>query len=223
MQLTICSYYAMLKQPWGSMFSLYGVKIVHAPAVVALILCIVGATNAPTPEQIDAQTTVHVGIVLYLVVLIMLTLLAIGALVGHREIEEGEPRIVVAVLSALPFIFVRLLYSLLSVFSGSHKFNLLTGSQTITLFMSVLPEMVVAIIYIATGLKLKAVPASIDSSPSNQLSYRAGRGDFGMRRFGLFGLATAAFQAVRHHQDAAVVPETEQKHKHERRRRQSAV
>jgi hypothetical protein len=213
----------MLKQPWGSMFSLFGVKIVHTPAVVALILCIVGATSAPTPEQIDAQTTVHVGIVLYLVVLIMLTMLAVGALIGHREIEDGEPRIVVAVLCALPFIFIRLLYSLLSVFSGSSKFNILTGSQTITLFMSVLPEMVVAIIYIATGLKLKAVPANADSSPANRLAYRAGRGDFGLGRLGLFSLAAAAFQAVRHNQDAHVKPETEQQHKHERHRRRSAV
>jgi hypothetical protein len=220
--LTTDRYYAMLKQPWSSIFSLLILKIVQAPAVAALVLCIIGATNASSPEQIDAQTMVHIGIVLYLVVLIILTLLAIGAWIGHAGVDGGEPRLVLAVLCALPFIFIRVLYSLLSAFSGSTKFNAFTGSQTIALFMSVLPEMAAAVIYIATGMKLEAVPAGTAASPGHQLVYRLGRGDFGFGKLGQFSLAAAAFQAANSH-EARAEKDTGMKDKRARPRRRSAI
>ena len=195
--LTIIRYYSILKQPWSTLFSLVIVKIVHTPAVVALILCIIGATNASSPEQIDSQSMIHIGIILYTVVIVILIILTIGAWIGHLGTNGGEPLLVVAVICALPFIFVRLLYSLLSVFSGDQRFNQFTGSETIALFMSVLQEMVAVMIYIAAGLKLPAVPPGVSSSPDQQLLYRAGRGDFGGGKLGLISLAAATFQALK--------------------------
>jgi hypothetical protein len=177
------------------------VKIVHVPAVVALILCIVGATNASSPAQIESESTVHIGIILYTVVLAMLVILTFGACLAKRKTGEGEGILVFAVMCALPFIFLRLLYALLAAFSHLSCFNPVTGSETVALFMSVLEEMVVVVIYIATGLKLSAVPAGAADSPGGTLAYRFGRGDFGTGKLGLFSLGTAVFQAFNNRSD----------------------
>lgn len=178
------------------MFSLVITKIVHAPAAVALILCIVGATNASSPEHIDSENTIHVGVVLYGVVFGMLVVLTLGAWLAKRRTGDGEGLLILAVIGALPFIFVRLLYAFLSAFSQSHMFNPATGSTTAEFFMAVLDEMAVVVIYIATGLKLPAVPMGVSKSTTGTLAYRFGRGDFGLGKLGILSLATAAFQAT---------------------------
>jgi len=200
------AYYSLLKQPWSTIFSLVIVKIVHTPAVIALILCIVGATNASSPDQIDSQSTVHIGVILYLVVWITLVLLTLGACLLKRKREQGEGALIMAVTCAIPFIFIRLLYSLLSAFSHDKTFNPVTGSDTATLFMSVLPEMVAVVIYLATGLKLNVVPADATASVGGRLGYRAGRGDFGTGKLGLVSLALGVVEAAGRSQ-----PEEEEK------------
>ncbi len=187
-----------MKQPWSTIFSLVIVKIVHIPAVVGLILCIVGATSAPSPANINSESTIKIGVVLFAVVLAMLTALTLGACIAKRKTGEGEGLLVFAVMCALPFLFVRLLYALLSVFSHSKLLSPATGStgsETAALFMSVLEEMIVVVIYIATGLKLSSVPVGAADSLGGTLAYRFGRGDFGTGKLGVFSLGTAVFHA----------------------------
>ena len=193
-------YYSILRQPWSTFFSLVVVKIVHVPATIGLILCIVGATSASSPSEIESESTVHIGVILFTVVLVLLIILAFGACLAKRKTGEGEGLLVLAVICALPFLCVRLLYSLLSVFSHSKTFSLAaesTESETTALFMSILEEMVVVVIYIATGLKLSAVPRGAADSPGGTLAYRSGRGDFGTGKLGVFSLGTAIFQAFK--------------------------
>lgn len=197
--LTRSRYYSTLRQPWSTIFSLVIVKIVHTPAVIALILCIIGATNASSPSTIDSEDTVKIGVILYTVVLIMLVILTFGACSALRKTGEGEGILLLAVICALPFIAVRLLYTLLAVFAKSKTFKLATGttqSNSVALFMSVLEEMAVVVIYIAAGLKLSPVPKCAAKSPGGRLAYRFGRGDFGTGRLGLLSLGTAVFQAA---------------------------
>jgi len=193
-------YYSILKQPWSTIFSLIVVKIVNVPATIALVLCIVGATSASSPTQIASESTVKIGVVLYAVVLVLLAILTVGTCLAKRKTGEGEGLLVFAVMCALLPLSVRLLYSLLSVFSHLSIFNLATGSQTATLFMSVLEEMMVVVIYIATGLKLPAVPEGAADSPKDTMAYRFGRGDFGTGRLGMISVGTAAFQAFKDRQ-----------------------
>ena len=193
-------------------------KIVHVPAVVALILCIVGATDASSPAQIDSESSVHIGIILYTVVFVMLVVLTFGACLAKRRTGEGEGILVFAVICALPFIFVRLLYALLGAFAHLHYFNPVTGSRTAELFMSVLEEMVVVVIYIATGLKLSAVPAGAADSPGGTLAYRFGRGDLGTGRLGLFSLGTAVIQAFNNNRS----DEESQQHRPKKQRQDMA-
>ena len=208
-------YYSILKQPWSTIFSLIVVKIVNVPATIALVLCIVGATSASSPAQIESESTVKIGIVLYAVVLVLLAILTVGAYLARRKTGEGEGLLVFAVMCALLPLSVRLLYSLLSIFSHLSTFNLATGSETATLFMSVLEEMMVVVIYIATGLKLPAVPKGAADSPKGTMAYRFGRGDFGTGRLGLISFGTAAFQTFKDRQseDSGELPSgTERSH-----------
>ncbi|KAK4550437.1 hypothetical protein LTR36_000015 [Oleoguttula mirabilis] len=213
------AYYSLLKQPWATFFSFVVVKIVHIPAVIALILCIVGATNATSPADIDSQSTVHIGIILYTVVLAMLTFLTLVAYLAHRRSERGEGPLILAVSAALPFIFVRLLYSLLAAFSKDPAFNPVTGSTTVSLFMEVLEEMAVVVIYIATGLKLATVAAGAADGAGGTLAYRFGRGDFGTGKLGLLSLGSAAFQAFNRSHDEESQEKASSESHHQRRRR----
>jgi hypothetical protein len=174
---------------------------VHTPAVIALILCIVGATSASSPTQIESETTLHIGIILYAVVLVMLALLTLGACIAKRRSEEGEGLLILAVIVAMPFLTIRVIYALLAAFSNSPIFNPFTGSETAFLFMAVLEEMAVVVTYIATGLKLPAIPKGAADSPGGELTYRFGRGDFGTGKLGILSLGAAAFQAFNRPQD----------------------
>jgi hypothetical protein len=185
-------------------FSFYVVKIVHTPAIIALILCIVGATSATSPANIEAQDTIHAGIILYTLVFVMLLLLTVGAWWAKQRTDKGEGRLIFAVICALPLLFVRLLYALLAAFSQRSIFNPVTGSTTVSLFMSTLQEMAVVIVYITAGLKLPAVPAGVDKSHTSNMVYRLGRGDFGTGKLGLLSLAAAGIQAIRPEPDRKV-------------------
>ena len=191
-------YYSILKQPWSTVFSFVLLKAIQTPAAVALILCIVGATNASEPTQIESETTVHVGVILYTIVYVALVLLTLGSMLGRRMTGRGEVSLIIAMSLALPFLAVRILYALLGAFSHDKQFNPATGSTTIALFLDSLPEMIVVLIYLVAAVKTPAVPAAKNGekrSAGETLAYRAGRGDFGFGKFGLLSLAAAAGQA----------------------------
>lgn len=130
------------------------VAIVHAPAIIALVLSIIGATNASSAADITNEDKVKAGICLYIPVLAALILLELWAYFKTRQTGNGEPMLVIALLIAFPFILVRLIYALLTVFSHGGAFGIENGSETAALCMSVLEEMVVVLIYIVVGLKL---------------------------------------------------------------------
>jgi hypothetical protein len=177
-------------------FSFYVVNIVHTPAIIALILCIAGATSATSPASIEAQDTVHAGIILYTIVFIMLLSLTVLAWWAKQRTDKGEGRLILAIVCAIPLLFVRLLYAILAVFSQASMFNPITGSTTVSLFMATLEEMAVVTIYITAGLKLPTVPAGVDGSSDSDTTYRLGRGDFGTGKLGLLSLAAAGIQAM---------------------------
>jgi hypothetical protein len=156
--------------------------------VIALILCIVGATSASSPTQIESETTVHAGIILYAVVLVMLALLGAIAVGCRRKVPDQERILIKAIVLALPFILIHIIYSLCAAFSDNSAFDPTTGSPTTSLLMSVLEEMAVVVIYIYAGLRIRSTPLPDDTSAARQLGYRTGRGDFGTGKLGLLSL-----------------------------------
>jgi len=72
-------------------------------------------------------------------------------------------QLLAGVSAALPFLAVRVVYTVLSAYSGSkpqlHKFNRITGDWKFYLVMGLIMEYVVVLIYIAVG---NLVPMSKD-------------------------------------------------------------
>ncbi|KEF58207.1 uncharacterized protein A1O9_06133 [Exophiala aquamarina CBS 119918] len=191
-------YYSMLQQPWNTIFSLVVLRLVQTPALVALILCVVGATSANDPTEIYNEVTIKIGVILFAVVFAMLCLMCVIASIAARRTKRGEGQLIMAVAFALPFLLVRVIYALVAAFGHNVDFqigNESTAAVTISLFMEVLEECVVVFIYIVTGLKLPAVPIP-NASNGEGVSYRLGRGDFGGGKLELLSLGAAVMDGV---------------------------
>lgn len=211
--LMVCRYYYLLKKPYNIVFSVFVVRIVQIPAVVALILCIVGATSADTAADIMTQDTVQAGVIVYLVVLVLLILLTIGACITRHVTERrGESKMLLIITLSLPFLLVRIIHSLLLVFDKHFQDSAAEGSTSSVLtefFMARIEEMIVVLLYLYAGLTHQAVPEKEHGQRTNKekLAHRAARGDFGGGRLGVISLAVAAASASfkgendRHQQD----------------------
>ena len=213
-KLTLCSYYSILPQLWSLLFQLGVLKIVQTPAVIGFILCIVGATSASNPTHIEQEPTVRAGIILYLVVFVMLCVLALIAVCCRHKVLDQERTFTKAVVAALPFILIHIVYSLCAAISNNSTFNPATGSTTVSLFMSVLEEMAVVAIYVYTGLKTRSTPLPEAASDARQLGYRFGRGDFGTGKLGLLSLGFGVMSTFDGHraEKASVQEQRSRKH-----------
>ncbi|KAL6885800.1 hypothetical protein GGI43DRAFT_431968 [Trichoderma evansii] len=194
-------YYYLLERPYNIVFNLFIARIVQLPAVVALILCIVGATSANTASDIVNQDTVKAGVIVYLVVLVLLTLLTIGANITRCIAKRrSESTMLFVVTLSLPFLLIRIINSLLLIFNKQFQDSTAEGSTSsvlIELFMARIEEMIVVLLYLYAGLTHKAVPERDHGNRTNEekLAHRAARGDFGGGKLGVISLAVAAASA----------------------------
>lgn len=126
-----------------------------------LILCI-----SPT-GVCQPQITTKAGEVLYVVAFIELALIA--AVIMHKlgNASGAEKRLAWGILLALHVYLIRLCYYMISVFAHNSQFNLITGSVIIHVFMAVLDELIVVIIYLVVGLRSNVLTPT-DNGPINQ-------------------------------------------------------
>ena len=89
---------------------------------------------------------------MFLVIYLLLALLSIITMKDVGNAPRTEKRIYFAVLAALPFIAVRLLWSVLSVFSNNASFSIYSPKPLIQLFMATIEEFIVVVFYIGVGL-----------------------------------------------------------------------
>lgn len=132
------------------------IQVMQLPTMIALILCVVGGTDEgdSSPSEIKTgKKYTKIGIIIFLFVYLLLSSLVIITMKDVGNAMKGEKRIYFAVLCALPFIAVRLLWSVLSAFSHSRDFSLTnSGKPLIQLFMAVVEEFVVVCLYTLAGL-----------------------------------------------------------------------
>ena len=165
---------------------------------VAGILCLVGAASEDTIQDFKDEITVHISVILYMVSYIVLLLLTTTAAAVYLKKRSGEKALIIAVAAGLPFLLVRLLYTLIACFAhNASSFNLVSGSVATNLVMAVFQEILVVAIYIITGIKLEVVPKEQQQQgPAGRMAYRTGRGDFGTGKPGLFGLTIAGINEL---------------------------
>ena len=146
-------------------------RIIHIPCILALILAIVGGTRVASTDpskHSSGQTYEKAGGILFLLVYVALLAVAAVTMADIRSLPWGEKRILIAVLAALPFLAVRLLYSLLTEFEDNSTFNILDGNVTVQLCMAVIEEFIVTIFFLVAGLaapSLKNMQVGMDQIP----------------------------------------------------------
>lgn len=138
-------------------------KLVETITVVGLILGIVGGINASKEytrtEVWPTEKVTKISNVLYIFSFVAVLVAAFLTSFSISHAANGEKRILLGVAIALPILFVRLLYSILSAFvTNSTKFKAFDGSVTILLFMALLEELAIVVIYMGMGLTLKVRP-----------------------------------------------------------------
>jgi hypothetical protein len=178
-------------------FSVTALRIPQLITTVGGILCIVGATSANSVANFATESTVHIGVILYMLSFVLLLILTFGAGITCHQTGKGEQTLIIAVACSLPFILVRLLYTAIACFGHYSSFNLVTGSVAINLVMAVLEEIAVIAIYTITGIKMDVIPrANQSDSAGHNMMYRAGRGDFGIGKLGLLSLLIAGVKEL---------------------------
>lgn len=121
--------------------------------LVGLILGAVGGSqySEKTPPG-SHNTLIQVSVILYLVGFAGECLVTLYSFANYRVIIPGDHRILIAVALSLPFLAVRIIYSLISVFGDNPDFNSFSGSVIIFALMAVMEEFIIVILYLAAGL-----------------------------------------------------------------------
>ncbi|RDW88755.1 hypothetical protein BP6252_00787 [Coleophoma cylindrospora] len=163
-------------------------QLVELVIIVALILGIVGGVQSSSGI---AQGSYHpnglnkVGIALFIASFAAIVLATIALTFSVAHADQGEKRILVAVAISLPFMLVRLFYSIMVTYTTDKTFNQLTGSVTVLLCVALIEEFIIVVIYEVVGLTLPQVPktqhrqghhlSSSDGTDSRRRRHRSSR------------------------------------------------
>lgn len=205
------SYNVVNEVSGANKFSALMLRIPQLLVTIGLILGIVAATSASSPEQIANESTLKIAEILFTIALILIIFLTLRTLAIYRSNQCKEVRwLILAVVLSIPFIIVKIIYALVSTFAKLSAFNLTTGNVTIMLVMVVIEEFVVVALYTIAGIKTQELPKTNQSNnivPGNSNNNNnngrmmngggGGRGaGFSRRRPGLIGLAVSAAQTA---------------------------
>ena len=152
-------------------------KVVELLVLVGLILGINGGIKASDNYtntgiyQVSPLTKAGTALFTVSFVFIVVASLATSFSVPHAE--PGEKRIMMAIAISLPFLLVRLIYSIISTFGHFKSFSLLTGSTTVLLCLAIIEEFVIVVVYEAVGLTLQKASKiqHVEEQPETQGSH----------------------------------------------------
>ena len=124
--------------------------------LVAIILTIVGGTQsnyntANGTTQVDYATISKVGNVLMIIVMAMLFFMTFVAFRSQGYLAQGEHRVILVVVACLPFVLVRLIYSVILILGG------VSTTKVLYLVMEVVMELVVVVLTLGLGFTLSKV------------------------------------------------------------------
>ena len=152
-------------------------RILHLIGTVAIILAIVGGTSISSAgKQSDlsqAATLRHVGAILFAILYALILGITAFCWLNRYEILKYRRKLLLAIAASLPFLFVRVVFTILSSFaplpfafnaegqmvpvisdSPLKHFSSTSGDWEIYLFMSFVAEYIVVLIYTVAGLRL---------------------------------------------------------------------
>lgn len=123
---------------------------------MGLIVGIAGvssSSNVDANGQLEAGSVTKASMGIFLAVFVILVLFTGWLfLQPNTKALKFQKKLFLAVALSLPFILVRMVFSAISNFSHKKSFDVLVGSPTIYLCMSVLEEIVAMVITMALGI-----------------------------------------------------------------------
>ncbi|KAH9947618.1 hypothetical protein B0H21DRAFT_691578 [Amylocystis lapponica] len=141
-----------------------GTTVIHRSSIVAMVLAIIGgvnAGNATTELELNSVTTLRrIGSLMYGGVTAAVIFVALFLWNNRCQVKRYRHVLLKAVMATLPFLALRVLYTILSAFapptetsaSRIGEFSSTTGSWALYLIMSVLTEFVIIAILIVVGI-----------------------------------------------------------------------
>ncbi|KAF6238249.1 hypothetical protein HO173_003529 [Letharia columbiana] len=148
--------------------------------MLALILSIVGGTrisSSDTSKHNSEETFEKAGAIIFLISYVVIVAFAMLAMAESRDLPRGEKCILYAVLVSLPFLAVRLLYSLLADFEDNNTFYTVGGNAIVQLCMAIIEELLVTLFFLVADLVAPALDSLVNGAggiPMN--SYSVGKG-----------------------------------------------
>lgn len=130
-------------------------QLLQIPAAIALIICIVGGsdlTDSSISEQSTGKKLIKAGLIIFLIIYICLFLLIAKSASQINGLPSGEKRVLSALIVALPFLGVRILFSLLAYFSAISTFSPINGNVLVRAFMAIFEEILIVIVYTLAGI-----------------------------------------------------------------------
>lgn len=139
-----------------------GFRAVQLITTIGLILSIVGDTNI----KIDKQTHVlavpvetKAGIILLLLAWIAIAFITARTIQCISQLAHAERPLAWVVLVCLPFILIRLVYAILSVFVNDENFSLIFPSTVVVWTLSTIEECFSVFVYLLVGFKVSKLTA----------------------------------------------------------------
>lgn len=131
-------------------------RLLQLLLLVGVILGIVGGTKQGhymDPDEVSrGRTYSRVSTILFTIGFVLVGAGLAFTLANLRHVIPAERKLVYACIACYPFLFVRLLFSLISVFAQTKTFNSFHPNVWVKGFMSAAMEFIVAIIIITVGL-----------------------------------------------------------------------
>jgi hypothetical protein len=151
------------------------INLVHLPIVAGLILAIFGGLKLfdTNPASVNTGVTyTKIAIMLFLVTLIALAAITAFTFMRIRHVMDGEKRLVFACLAVIPFLLVRIIYSIIVDFDRSSTiFSFLstrTAAVVVQAVMSVAMEFIAVLIFLTAGFMTPAIPRSMVQSQQDE-------------------------------------------------------
>lgn len=136
--------------------------LLQIPFEAAIPLCANGASHSTADlwngAAYSPQILTKIGVVLCVVGFVVMVFLAWCMLRAQSYMEGNEKRLMQILAISLPFLCMRLLYTVLVTFFNSGVFKTWDGNVIVMSLMAVLPEMVVVIIYTIEGFEMERLP-----------------------------------------------------------------
>ena len=137
------------------------------------------ASKSDPSKQSRGRTDTKVAMILFIGVWIIQSYIAIVAAYRLLHTHCDERRLALVIAVSIPFLAVRLIYSVISAFDDtSTAFNPITGNVDVLAFMAVMEEFIVVGLYLAGGFLISQLPSGTTQQGGYNLA-SAARGESG--------------------------------------------